>query len=66
MNEDHEQDLMDTLEYLINELPENKPLLKDSGIWEIRSEDMKSIYYIQETTESFIDFVNRVVEMEND
>jgi len=55
---------MDIIE-MINELPENRPLYKDSGLWQIRSDDMESVLFQQKVNESFYDFIKRVFEKEN-
>lgn len=44
----------------INELEENKPLYKDSGLWQIRSDDMEDVLFQQGCNESFQEFIKRV------
>lgn len=51
---------MEDLELMINELDENKPLYKDSGSWQIRSDDMDDVLFEQHTNESFHQFIKRV------
>ena len=51
---------MEELEYMLNELPENRPLYKDSGLWEIRSDDMEEVLYAQKFYETFYEFIARV------
>jgi len=48
------------LEFMLNELPQNRPLYKDSGLWQIRSDDMEEILYQQEINEIFEKFIERV------
>jgi hypothetical protein len=52
------------LEIMINELPQNRPLYKDSGLWQIRSDDMEDVIYDQEVNESFFDFIKRAFDNE--
>ena len=40
-------------------LPENKPLYKDSGLWQLRSDDMKDVIVQQRVNESNNDFLLR-------
>lgn len=47
---------------LIDCLPENRPLYKDGGLWQIRSDDMLYVYMAQGTNESFRDFIIRYIE----
>lgn len=46
-------------EVRLNELPENRPLYKDSGLWQIRTDDMETVLFQQEVNESFSDFITR-------
>lgn len=48
------------LEFMLSDLPENRPLYKDSGLWQIRSDDMEDILYWQGVNESFFEFIKRV------
>lgn len=50
----------------INELLPNRPLYKDSGLWQIRSDDMEDVLYEQEVDETFIEFIERAHEQENE
>lgn len=52
------------LELMLEELPENRPLYKDSGSWQVRSDDMEDILFDQEVNETFFDFIKRVFEQE--
>ena len=44
---------------VIDELPENLPLYKDSGLWQIRSDDMENVLFQQECDQSFEEFISR-------
>ena len=50
---------------MLENIPENRPLYKDSGLWQVRSDDMKEILFEQEVDESFYDFIKRVYEKDN-
>ncbi len=47
------------IEQLFEYLPENKPLYKDSGLWQLRSDDMEKVIVQQEVNESIADFLSR-------
>lgn len=47
---------------MLNNLPENRPLYKDSGLWQIRSDDMKTVIFEQNVNDSFEQFISRVTE----
>lgn len=44
----------------LNELFENQPLYKDSGLWQVRSDDMEDVLFQQGVNESFPAFIDRV------
>lgn len=46
-------------EFLIDCLPQNMPLYKDSGLWSVRDEGLETIYCAQDITETFRDFILR-------
>lgn len=50
----------------LDELPENRPLYKDSGLWQQRSDDMEDVYYQQKANEKTEDFIKRLFEARND
>lgn len=50
---------------MLNNLPENRPLYKDSGLWQIRTDDMEDVLYEQGSHESFFDFIKRAHAKEN-
>lgn len=43
----------------LNDLPENAPLYKDSGSWQVRSDNMEEVICQQEVNESFYEFIAR-------
>lgn len=50
---------------MIDNIPENRPLYKDSGLWQVRSDDMEEVYYQQKVNESFCEFIKRVFDTDN-
>lgn len=42
---------------MIDALPENYPLYKDSGLWQVRTYDFEDVIYSQSVSQSFDDFV---------
>jgi len=44
---------------ILDALPENYPLYKDSGLWQIRSDDMESVIFQQRHFDSFRYFIIR-------
>jgi hypothetical protein len=51
-----------TLHELIELLPENTPLYKDSGLWQLRSDDMEEVFVQQVHDESFFEFLKRCIQ----
>lgn len=49
-------------EDLIDSLPENCPLYKDSGLWQVRTDDMYNVYIQQHANESLRQFIIRYIE----
>ena len=47
---------------LIDCLPQNRPLYKDSGLWEIRTDDMENVYMQQNCNETLRGFIIRYLE----
>lgn len=47
-------------EQMLNDLPENRPLYKDTGLWQVRSDDMEDIIYWQNSSETFFEFIEKV------
>jgi len=46
-------------ETLIDSFPQNNPLYKDSGLWQVRSDDMEDIIFQQTADETFREFIIR-------
>jgi hypothetical protein len=44
---------------LLTDFPENMPLYKDSGLWQMRSDDMEEVIVQQQVNESDEDFILR-------
>jgi len=47
---------------LIDCLPENRPLYKDSGLWQVRTDDMENVLIDQNCNETLRDFIIRYLE----
>jgi len=47
---------------LFDGLPENYPLYKDSGLWQMRSDDMEEVWVQQKVNETSNDFLKRCIE----
>ncbi len=47
------------LEHLLDLLPENLPLYKDSGLWQLRTDDMEDVICSQGANEAFRPFIER-------
>jgi len=54
-----------TLEFMLDNLLENRPLYKDSGLWQIRTDDMEEVIFEQGVNETFYDFIHRVFDVKN-
>ena len=54
-----------SLEQMLDDMPENRPLYKDSGSWQIRSDDMEEVLYQQDVNEDFFQFITRAYMAEN-
>ena len=55
----------ETLAIMMDNLPENRPLYKDSGQWTIRDEELEKIYFEQEVNETTEEFIKRCFDVEN-
>lgn len=49
-------------EDLIDCLPENQPLYKDSGLWQIRTDDMINVFMCQNVNETLRGFILRFLD----
>ena len=54
-----------SLEQMLDDMPQNRCLYRDSGIWEIRDEDNNTTIYRQEIEEDFDVFIFRCYNLEN-
>lgn len=52
-----------TLQELIDLLPENTPLYRDSGLWQLRTDDMSEVIHQQNVCETFHEFLIRCFEL---
>ena len=50
---------------MLENIPQNRPLYKDSGLWQVRTYDMVDVIFEQGVNESFFDFIKRVYDKEN-
>ena len=48
----------------LSDMPENKPLYKDSGLWQLRTDDMNDVILQQASNESDNDFIERCKEIQ--
>jgi hypothetical protein len=54
-------DLLDSeFEEISSNFPTNLPLYKDSGSWQLRTEDMEDVIEQQGANESFYEFLTRI------
>ena len=51
---------------LLSDLPENKPLYKDSGLWQLRSDDMDEVIIQQHSEESDEAFLEKCREIQRE
>ena len=51
---------------LLSDLPENKPLYKDSGLWQLRTDDMDDVIIQQHSDESDKDFLEKCREIQRE
>jgi len=50
---------------MLENIPANRPLYKDSGLWQVRTDDMEEVVFQQGVNEDFFDFIKRVYDKEN-
>ena len=50
---------------MLENIPPNRPLYKDSGLWQVRTDDMEGIIFEQGVEETFFEFITRVYNKEN-
>lgn len=51
-----------TTDDLIDCLPQNRPLYKDSGLWQVRTDDMGNVFMQQNCNETLRGFIIRYLE----
>lgn len=51
---------------LLSDLPENKPLYKDSGLWQLRTDDMEDVIIQQHSDESDDTFLEKCREIQRE
>lgn len=51
------------IDSLVVDFPQNKPLYKDSGLWQLRTDDMEDVLVQQDVNESFRSFLIRCNEI---
>jgi len=54
-----------SLEQMLDDMPQNRCLYRDSGIWEIRDEDNNETLYEQGVNEDFDKFIERAYNADN-
>lgn len=57
--------MLNELTDMIDNITENRPLYKDSGLWQVRSDDMEEVYFQQRVSESLYEFIKRVFDAGN-
>lgn len=50
------------MEEIFKQLPDNMPLYKDSGRWQLRSDDMEEVIIQQQSWEAIESFLDRCVD----
>ena len=54
-----------SLEQMLDDMPQNRVLYRDSGLWRIYAEDFRTILFQQTANEDFDQFIRRAYEAEN-
>ena len=47
---------------MLENIPQNRPLYKDSGLWQVRTDDMEDVSIQQNVTETLRGFIIRYIE----
>ena len=58
-------DLFGSLDQMLDDLPQNRCLYRDSGLWRISDEENNVVLYEQDVNEDFDDFIKRPYDAEN-
>lgn len=54
-----------SLEQMLDDMPQNRCLYRDSGLWNITDEENNVVLYEQRCDEEFFDFIKRAYDAEN-
>lgn len=54
-----------SLEQMLDDMPQNRCLWRDGGLWHIRDEENEVDLYVQDCNEDFSDFIERAYNAEN-
>ena len=54
-----------SLEQMLDDMPQNRCLYRDSGLWRISDEDNNTVLYEQGVNEDFSEFIERCYNAEN-
>lgn len=58
-------DWFGSLDQMLDDLPQNRCLYRDSGLWRISDEENNVVLYEQDVNEDFDDFIKRAYDAEN-
>lgn len=58
-------DWFGSLDQMLDDMPQNRCLYRDSGLWKITDENNDTVLYQQGVDEDFDDFIRRAYEAEN-
>jgi hypothetical protein len=58
-------DWFGSLDQMLDDMPQNRCLYRDSGLWRITDESNEFVYYQQGVDEDFDDFILRAYSVEN-
>lgn len=58
-------DWFGSLDQMLDDMPQNRCLYRDSGLWRITDENNDVVFYQQRVDEDFDDFIRRAYEAEN-
>lgn len=59
------KDWWGSLDQMLDDMPQNRCLYRDSGLWRISDEDNNMVLYKQGVNEDFDDFIRRAYDAEN-
>ena len=58
-------DWFGSLDQMLDDMPQNRCIYRDSGVWHIADEDNDVVLYEQGVNEDFDDFIRRAYQAEN-